>query len=54
MITNDLGTMNNVITVRHSDFEVFEALAYDGGSLLADSEKASGNECLTFRNLFYF
>ncbi len=29
MIDNDLGTKNNVITVKNTDFEVFQALDMD-------------------------
>lgn len=27
--SNNLGTLNNIVTVKKSDFEVFEALALD-------------------------
>ena len=36
-VENDVGTKNNLISVRQSDFEVFQALA-------KDSEDTSGNE----------
>lgn len=38
--TNDLGTLNNVVKVKKSDFEVFEALDIDSKS--AASSKKHG------------
>lgn len=35
--TDHVGAVNNVVTVRQSDFEVFEALACDGGAAECDS-----------------
>jgi len=35
-VCNTFGTCNNVITVRSSDFEVFEALSIDSASMGRD------------------
>ncbi|KAK3093341.1 hypothetical protein FSP39_014264 [Pinctada imbricata] len=42
-VPNDIGSMNNIITVKKSDFEVFEALALD--SLNTNSNKKGSTEC---------
>ena len=39
-----MGTTNNVITIRHSDFEVFDALAYDDGVDASDSASDLGKK----------
>jgi len=47
---NSVGSLNNVVTVKRSDFEVFEALAIDG---LHTSHKNKHSKCLpTIMNAF--
>ena len=41
-ITNNLGTENNTMTVKVTDFEVFQALAMD--SLSSEENKSGGKE----------
>lgn len=37
---NNLGTLNNVISVKNSDFEVFEALALDSVNTTTKSKQS--------------
>lgn len=42
-VDNDLGTKNNLINVKQSDFEVFEALAMDSVNSGSGSQNVSGS-----------
>lgn len=44
---NELGTVNNVLEVKKSDFEVFEALAYDstGNSVVKGTIDVTSGFC---------
>ncbi len=43
-ISNDIGSLNNTVTVKKSDFEVFEALALDSVAAV-DKKKPSKSLC---------
>lgn len=38
--SNNLGTLNNIVTVKKSDFEVFEALALDSVNTSSKSKQS--------------
>lgn len=38
-IDNDIGTKNNLVSVRQSDFEVFQALAKDSEDAINNAQK---------------
>ena len=40
--TNNMGTLNNIVQVKRSDFEVFEALAIDSISVLNSGKHKHG------------
>ncbi|CAH1262991.1 PRKAB2 [Branchiostoma lanceolatum] len=42
-VDNQLGTLNNVVEVKKSDFEVFDALASDLDSLSSSTKEVSGS-----------
>lgn len=42
--TNNMGTLNNIVQVKRSDFEVFEALALDSISVLNSGKHKHGND----------
>ncbi|EAA12471.3 5'-AMP-activated protein kinase subunit beta-2 [Anopheles arabiensis] len=48
-VENDAGTTNNLVTVRQSDFEVFQALAKDSEDTGKDESKEWGQDIPTAR-----
>lgn len=51
---NNLGTLNNIVTVKKSDFEVFEALALDSVNTTTKSKQSKYDAvlhcCMLWRN----
>lgn len=51
-IDNDVGTKNNLVTVRQSDFEVFQALAKDSEDSVNNAQKEYSQDIPTDKPFF--
>lgn len=52
--SNNLGTLNNIVTVKKSDFEVFEALALDSVNTTSSKSKPSKYNFCACHVVFFF
>lgn len=53
VVTSQMGTINNLIHVKKSDFEVFDALQVDSLECSDTSGKSRLSECHTYKQCYY-